>query len=109
MASATPNTIAMAASSMVTGMDFFKEVEIASPVKTERPGLKVTICHTQQILLMIWQIKPQVLAEFLSSRGLTFPDSATRAVSASPGMTRINPNTTSDDSSNTGWPATVGA
>src|SRR5262245_1712461 len=99
----SPNTMARAASSMVTGMDFFKDTEIASPVKTERPGLKVTICHTQcRYCSWYGRSSRKSLRSFCSSRGLTFPDSAIKAVSASPGMTRINPNTTSDDSSSTG-------
>ncbi len=55
-----------------------------------------------QVLLVVRQVEAEILADLASSFSPIFPDSAISAVSASPGMTRISPNTISEDSTSTG-------
>src|SRR6266568_5616917 len=98
-----PRMRASVASSSVTGMDFFKLVAMGSPVKIESPGRKLTICHSQSRYCSAygrssWRSRRSLASSFSP----TLPDSAIRAVSASPGMTRISPNTISDESNSTG-------
>src|SRR4051794_2281158 len=98
-----PRTMASAASSIVTGTAFLRLVVIGSPVKSESPGLRLTICQTQSAYCSWYgRSRRSCLRTLARSRSLTLPDSPISRVSASPGITRIKPNTISDDSSKTG-------
>src|SRR2546426_4988280 len=99
----SPMIIARVASSRVTGIAFLSETGIGSFVKMESPGLRLAICQSQ-IAYCSWygRSRPRSLRSFASSFWPTLPDSPMRAISASPGMTRIKPKTISDESSRTG-------